>query len=229
MIARNVSNTLQVMKHVQYVSKYAPSINEVMLKSIGFFSTKNDRRNSKFNICENLTTILIPVVSFSECESDDPILSNTLSVLSSRHSSNAFQYHMQYFCNISLLSLCKNERPKTSRLLTISMKSLIDMIQSASRGQTMTKTELIKALSNEAGLTKSKAKAVVKVFFDEISNTLTNNDRAEIRGLCSFFVKRYKGYSGKNPKTGEPIKVKPKKLPFFKCGKELKEMVDAHK
>ena len=93
----------------------------------------------------------------------------------------------------------------------------------------MTKTELIEALSNEAGLTKSKAKAVVKVFFDEISNTLTNNDRAEIRGLCSFFVKRYKGYTGKNPKTGKPIRVKPKKMPFFKCGRELKDRVDTDK
>ena len=93
----------------------------------------------------------------------------------------------------------------------------------------MTKTELIEALSNEAGLTKSKAKAVVKVFFDEISNTLTNNDRVEIRGLCSFFVKRYKGYTGKNPKTGKPIRVKPKKMPFFKCGRELKDRVDTDK
>jgi integration host factor subunit beta len=92
----------------------------------------------------------------------------------------------------------------------------------------MTKTELIEALSNEAGLTRSKAKEVVKVFFDQISNTLANNDRVEIRGLCSFFVKEYKGYSARNPKTGEPIKVKPKKLPFFKCGKELKDRVDTH-
>ena len=93
----------------------------------------------------------------------------------------------------------------------------------------MTKTELIEALSNEAEFTRSKAEAVVKVFFDEISNALTNNERVEIRGLCSFFVKRYKGYTGKNPKTGKPIKVKPKKLPFFKCGKELKERVDTYK
>ena len=93
----------------------------------------------------------------------------------------------------------------------------------------MTKTELIEALSNEAGLTKSKAKAVVKVFSDEISNTLTNNDRVEIRGVGSFKVKHYDGYTGKNPKTGKPIRVKPKKMPFFKCGKELKEMVDSHK
>ena len=89
--------------------------------------------------------------------------------------------------------------------------------------------ELIEALSNEAGFTRSKAEAVVKVFFNEISNGLTNNDRVEIRGLCSFFLKPYKGYAGRNPKTGEPIKVKPKKLPFFKSGKELKEMVDTYK
>ncbi len=93
----------------------------------------------------------------------------------------------------------------------------------------MTKTELIEALSNEAGLTKSKAKAIVKVFFDEISNALTNNDRVEIRGFGSFKVKHYDGYTGHNPKTGEPIKVKAKKMPFFKCGRELKEMVDTHK
>ena len=89
--------------------------------------------------------------------------------------------------------------------------------------------ELIEALSNEAGFTRSKAEAVVKVFFNEISNRLINNDRVEIRGLCSFFLKPYKGYTGRNPKTGKPIKVKPKKLPFFKCGKELKHRVDTYK
>ncbi len=89
--------------------------------------------------------------------------------------------------------------------------------------------ELIEALSNEAGFTKSKAEAVVKVFFDEISNPLTNNDRVEIRDFGTFKVKHYDGYTGHNPKTGEPIKIKPKKLPFFKCGRELKDRVDTHK
>jgi integration host factor subunit beta len=93
----------------------------------------------------------------------------------------------------------------------------------------MTKTELIEALSNEAGLTRSKGKEIVKAFFDEISNTLTNNDRVEIRGFGSFKVKHYDGYTGHNPKTGEPIKVKSKKLPFFKCGRELKERVDTYR
>ena len=93
----------------------------------------------------------------------------------------------------------------------------------------MIKAELIEALANEAGLTRSKAKHVVKTVFNSMANGLTNNDRVEIRGLCSFFLKPYKGYAGRNPKTGEPIKVKPKKLPFFKCSRELKERVDTHK
>jgi integration host factor subunit beta len=90
----------------------------------------------------------------------------------------------------------------------------------------MNKQDLIIVLKDETGLTKSEAKAVVNLFFDEMSNALTNGDRVEIRGLCSFYVKNYKAYSGRNPKTGEPTQVKSKKLPFFKCGKELKERVD---
>ena len=90
----------------------------------------------------------------------------------------------------------------------------------------MNKQDLIITLRDEAGLTKSEAKAVVNIFFNEMSNALTNGDRVEIRGLCSFYVKQYKAYAGRNPKTGEPTQVKSKKLPFFKCGKELKERVD---
>jgi len=90
----------------------------------------------------------------------------------------------------------------------------------------MNKQDLIIALKDENGLTKSEAKAVVNIFFNEMSNALANGDRVEIRGLCSFYVKNYKAYSGRNPKTGEPTQVKSKKLPFFKCGKELKERVD---
>jgi len=67
---------------------------------------------------------------------------------------------------------------------------------------------------------------IVDMFFDEMSNALAKGDRVEIRGLCSFYVKKYKAYSGRNPKTGIKVKIKPKKLPFFKCGKELKERVD---
>jgi integration host factor subunit beta len=91
----------------------------------------------------------------------------------------------------------------------------------------MNKLELIETLKTEAGITKSEAAAVVNLFFDEMSNAMVNGDRVEIRGLCSFYVKKYKAYTGRNPKTGDHVKIKPKKLPFFKCGLELKERVDS--
>jgi integration host factor subunit beta len=90
----------------------------------------------------------------------------------------------------------------------------------------MNKLELIKTLRDEAQITKLEAATVVDLFFNEIANSLAKGDRVEIRGLCSFYVKKYKAYAGRNPKTGEKVKVKPKKLPFFKIGKELKERVD---
>ena len=90
----------------------------------------------------------------------------------------------------------------------------------------MTKTQLIDVLRKEAGLSSTKSKQVVELFFDEMSNALASGDRVEIRGFCSIYVKDYKGYTGRNPKTGKPIQVPPKKLPFFKGGKELKESVD---
>ena len=90
----------------------------------------------------------------------------------------------------------------------------------------MNKAELIEALRNETGLAKNKAERIVEIFFDEITQALVNGDRVEIRGFCSFYTKKYKGYSGRNPKTGDQVEVQPKKLPFFKCGQELKMMVD---
>lgn len=90
----------------------------------------------------------------------------------------------------------------------------------------MNKLELISALKEEADISKSQAADVVKIFFDSMSEALAEEERVEIRGLCSFFVKKYKSYTGRNPKTGEKVSIPPKKLPFFKCGKELKERVD---
>ncbi len=90
----------------------------------------------------------------------------------------------------------------------------------------MNKLELIETLKTETGITKGEAAAVVNPFFEEMANALANGDRVEIRGLCTFYVKKYKAYAGRNPKTGDHVKIKPKKLPFFKCGKELKERVD---
>jgi integration host factor subunit beta len=90
----------------------------------------------------------------------------------------------------------------------------------------MNKLELINALKNEGMISKKEAATIVDLFFDRISAALSGGDRVEIRGLCSFFVKEYKSYQGRNPKTGEKVKIKPKKLPFFKCGRELKRRVD---
>ena len=59
-----------------------------------------------------------------------------------------------------------------------------------------------------------------------MGNTLAVSNRVKIRGLCSFYVKQYKSYTGRNPKTGKPVRVESKKLPFFKVGKELMERVD---
>lgn len=89
----------------------------------------------------------------------------------------------------------------------------------------MNKSELIEALATKKGLSYKKAEEIINVIFDSMTNALLDGDRIEIRGFGSFVVKGYEAYTGRNPKTGESIAVKSKKLPFFKVGKELKEKV----
>jgi integration host factor subunit beta len=90
----------------------------------------------------------------------------------------------------------------------------------------MNKKDLIEALRQETGLSKAKAGKVVDLLFGKMTEALASGDRVEIRGLCSIFVKKYPGYTGRNPMTREAVEVPPKKLPFFKCGNQLKERVD---
>jgi len=90
----------------------------------------------------------------------------------------------------------------------------------------MNKIDLIQALKDSNHLSKSEAESVINLFFDKMADALAQGDRVEIRGLCSFFVKKYAGYTCRNPKTGENVKIAPKKLSFFKAGKEWKERVD---
>ena len=90
----------------------------------------------------------------------------------------------------------------------------------------MNKLDLINAFRDKAQIKKSEASAVVNLFFDKMIDALANGDRVEIRRLCSFYVKEYKAYTGRNPKTGNKVQVKSKKLPFFKPGTELKVRVD---
>jgi len=90
----------------------------------------------------------------------------------------------------------------------------------------MNKLELISALREKEDLSKSEASTVVDLFVDNMADALARGDRVEIRGLCSFSVKKYKSYIGRNPKTGDKVAIKTKKLPFFKAGKELKLRVN---
>ncbi len=90
----------------------------------------------------------------------------------------------------------------------------------------MTKSELIDAIAAR-GLTKARAEMVVNCVFDSMGEALERGDGIEIRGFGSFTVRPYKPYAGRNPRTGVPVSVPAKRLPFFKVGKELKELVNS--
>ena len=90
----------------------------------------------------------------------------------------------------------------------------------------MNRVDLIQTLKDSNNLSRLEAEKIVTLFFDKMAEALAQGERVEIRGLCSFYVKKYGGYTGRNPKTGEKVKIKPKKLPFFKVGKDLKDRVD---
>ena len=87
----------------------------------------------------------------------------------------------------------------------------------------MTKSDLISLLATKNNLTEVQAAKIVNLIFDGFKDALAKDDRIEIRGFGSFILRAYKNYTGRNPKTGIVVEVKPKRLPYFKVGKELKE------
>ena len=91
----------------------------------------------------------------------------------------------------------------------------------------MTKSDLIDVLCETQKLPKGRAELLVHVIFDALEAALKRGERIEIRGFGSFELRSYRGYDGRNPRTGSAVAVRPKRLPFFKVGKELKERVDA--
>lgn len=91
----------------------------------------------------------------------------------------------------------------------------------------MNKSELIETLAEKIDLPVRETAGISKTIIDAMSNALVKGDSIEIRGFGSFTVKEYGAYTGRNPKSGEKIDVAPKKLPFFKVGKDLRERVDA--
>ena len=90
----------------------------------------------------------------------------------------------------------------------------------------MTKSDLIELISNKLHLPKGKAELIVNCIFESMEASLKRGERIEIRGFGSFEIRHYKSYEGRNPRTGDPVEVQPKRLPFFKVGKELKERVN---
>ena len=90
----------------------------------------------------------------------------------------------------------------------------------------MNKSDLIDMLAKKYSLTDKQAMDIVNLMFDGFANELKNGGRIEIGGFGSFAVREYDAYKGRNPKTGENVDVKPKKLPLFKVGRELKKMVE---
>ena len=90
----------------------------------------------------------------------------------------------------------------------------------------MNKSDLMNRLAEEKGFSLSTAREIVDIFFEDMTKTLIKGDRVEMRGFGTFKMKAYRGYTGRNPKTGEKTEVKSKRLPFFKVGKELRERVD---
>ncbi|MEE9275812.1 MAG: HU family DNA-binding protein [bacterium] len=93
----------------------------------------------------------------------------------------------------------------------------------------MTKAELVERISSKINLTKKDTERVVNIVFGSIIQALAQGDKVELRGFGSFRVRLRESRDGRNPRTGATVSIPPKKVPFFKAGKELREMVDRKK
>ena len=90
----------------------------------------------------------------------------------------------------------------------------------------MTKAELVDEVAHVVGLTKKQAETIVNIVFDSIVDSLRSGEKIELRGFGSFRLRSRKSRTGRNPKTGEKVEVPSKKIPYFKPGKELKELIN---
>lgn len=103
-----------------------------------------------------------------------------------------------------------------------------DLQAQDSEGKTgvMTKAELVDEVASIVQLTKKQAETIVNIVFDSIVDSLRNGQKIELRGFGSFRLRNRKSRTGRNPKTGEKVEVPSKKIPYFKPGKELKELIN---
>jgi integration host factor subunit beta len=90
----------------------------------------------------------------------------------------------------------------------------------------MTKAELVEQVARDTLLTKKHAELVVNTVFDSIVQSLKDGDKIELRGFGSFRIRRRGARLGRNPKTGDHVEVPPKRIPYFKPGKDLKELLN---
>jgi integration host factor subunit beta len=90
----------------------------------------------------------------------------------------------------------------------------------------MTKSQVVARLADLSRIPKTRAEAFVGAFFEAVAGAMKRGDKVEIRGFGSFSVREYGSYTGRNPKTNEPVQVRPKRLPFFRVGRELKERIN---
>ena len=90
----------------------------------------------------------------------------------------------------------------------------------------MTKADLVERVANEAEMTKKDAEQLVEIIFDSIISTLNKGEKIELRGFGSFRVRQRNARQGRNPKTGESVKIPAKRVAYFKPGKELKEIIN---
>jgi integration host factor subunit beta len=97
----------------------------------------------------------------------------------------------------------------------------------SSEGGRMTKQELIDRVAQTRKISQTAAKTTVDLIFDGIADELATGGKVEIRGFGSFRVREYQGYTGRNPRFGNFVEVKPKKSPFFRAGKELRERLNS--
>ncbi len=92
--------------------------------------------------------------------------------------------------------------------------------------EVMTKAELVDEVARVVQLTKKQAETIVNIVFDSIVESLRSGQKIELRGFGSFRLRNRKSRTGRNPKTGEKVEVPSKKIPYFKPGKELKELIN---
>ncbi len=91
----------------------------------------------------------------------------------------------------------------------------------------MTKADLLEELAKVSNLTQKESETIVNTIFDTVTEALAKGDKVELRGFGSFRIRQRRARRGRNPKTGTSLNVPPKRVPFFKVGKELRQLVNA--